>query len=115
MEREIKVGNYDGKLEDIAKKYDDKFTKIFCGKPYQEMVILFKKNSPNDYLIAISKPEIKNQDHNLVLNFCMEDLKEAKEIVKDFESKTKIKTREAPKDLKQRGLEFLSNFRNSQN
>jgi len=115
MQVEVRIGEYNGRLEDIAKKYDKNFIKICCKDIYGEDGVIIKEKNCDDYGIIAAKPIIPPSDYNFVLYCCIFGQKSIEDVVNDFEKRIGIKTRVAPEELKKKGNKLSGLFKSIKN
>lgn len=97
----VRIGSHEGNLEQVLKQFnpDLRPSESVFGKTNQ--YALYEESSP-PYLLMVSQPE-KGEDpglnYNTTVTVTSEDTQRNRDVMCDFESKTGLDLREAPKRL----------------
>jgi len=97
---EVKVGNYEGRLEELTKKYSGKFTKIPLGDSFVQKYGLVKPENGSNYIIIVSQgPVTPANGYNIILSVIGPNQERVKQLMREFETNFGIEMRTSPKFL----------------
>jgi len=95
---EVKVGNYEGRLEKLTKKYAGKFTKIAIGDSFVQKYGLIETEQGLNYIIIVSQgPITPVNDYNIILSVMGPNQDKVKYLMQKFETNLGIEMRTPPK------------------
>jgi hypothetical protein len=97
---EVKVGNYEGELEELIKRYSDNFLKLAVGYAAVKKYAVVEKENGSSYIMVISQyPTTTFKDYNMIISMTGPNEERVKQLMQKFETKGKIGMRTPPKEL----------------
>ena len=67
MKFSARVGNFDGDIGDLVKKYSSNFMEFPIGRGDVRKLALQRRESSGSYLLMVSSSPYKDEDHNMIL------------------------------------------------
>jgi len=103
MPTALKVGEYKGKLGDLAKRYSDKFFHFPVGRKDVDKYGMIIEEENRSYLLMISnsdKSRYPSAEYDTIVSVMGPEKQRTEEIMRDFEKAAGVEMREAPDFLK---------------
>ena len=108
LRTEVRVGNYEGKLEELVKRYSNEIIPVLGSNAQLQKYALIKVEETGLYIIMISKGSEQNSDYNIMASVTGTEKEKTQQLMQELQIKMGIKLRAAPYWLEKRAEDIMT-------